>query len=485
MSFNQNQVQTQKQGLNTFLLQQKLQVLNLMHLPTLALESFIRNQLEENPVLEEGAEVVDEETFSNETENDASDVVDDKMNMVEEFYNDDDIPDYKVYLNNTSKDEPVYTSTASASQSFQEQLKDQLKVLPITDQIRQLAEYLIDSLDSDGYLRTPLVDLTETYGFAHGRSVDESQLEIALTCIQQLDPPGVGARTLQECLLLQIKRKDNSGEAMEHAKIILTDHFQKLHHKNYDKIMREMDIDNDKLKQALHFITHLFPKPVFEGGKELSMSQSIIPEFVVIVDEENIEVSLTSNPSTTIHINKDYTEIVKSETASRRQKTEFNYFRKKVDEAKWLIQALQQRENTLLEIMRVITILQKEYFLTGERITLKPMILEDISRLTGFDVSTVSRVTCNKYVQTQYGNILLKDLFSNSLQTPDGFEVSTEKIKQLIIDIIQKEKKDKPLTDFEIVNVLTEMGYKVARRTIVKYRESLNLPNARMRKNLL
>ena len=412
MSFNQNQVQTQKQGLNTFLLQQKLQVLNLMHLPTLALESFIRNQLEENPVLEEGAEVAEEETFSNETEND-SEVTDDKMNMVEEFYNDDDIPDYKVYLNNASKDEPVFTSTASFSQSFQEQLKDQLKVLPISVEIRLLAEYIIDSLDSDGYLRTPLVDLTETYGFAHGKSVEESQLEIALTCIQQLDPPGVGARTLQECLLLQIKRKENSGEAMEHAKIILTDHFQKLHHKNYDKIMREMDIDNDKLKQALHFITHLFPKPVFEGGKELSMSQSIIPEFVVLVDEDNIEVSLTSNPSTTIHINKDYTEIVKSETASRRQKTEFNYFRKKVDEAKWLIQALQQRENTLLEIMRVITILQKEYFLTGERITLKPMILEDISRLTGFDVSTVSRVTCNKYVQTQYGNILLKDLFSN------------------------------------------------------------------------
>ena len=312
MSFNQNQVQTQKQGLNTFLLQQKLQVLNLMHLPTLALESFIRNQLEENPVLEEGAEVAEEETFSNETEND-SEVTDDKMNMVEEFYNDDDIPDYKVYLNNASKDEPVFTSTASFSQSFQEQLKDQLKVLPISDEIRLLA-------DSDGYLRTPLVDLTETYGFAHGKSVEESQLEIALTCIQQLDPPGVGARTLQECLLLQIKRKENSGEAMEHAKIILTDHFQKLHHKNYDKIMREMDIDNDKLKQALHFITHLFPKPVFEGGKELSMSQSIIPEFVVLVDEDNIEVSLTSNPSTTIHINKDYTEIVKSETASRRQK---------------------------------------------------------------------------------------------------------------------------------------------------------------------
>ena len=214
MSFNQHQVQTQKQGLNTFLLQQKLQVLNLMHLPTLALESFIRNQLEENPVLEEGADAVEEENFSNETESDASDIVEDKMNMVEEFYNDDDIPDYKVYLNNASKDEPVFTSTATFSQSFQEQLKDQLKVLPITDQIRQLAEYLIDSLDSDGYLRTPLIDLSETFGFAHGRSVEESQLEIALACIQQLDPPGVGARTLQECLLLQIKRKENSCEAM-------------------------------------------------------------------------------------------------------------------------------------------------------------------------------------------------------------------------------------------------------------------------------
>jgi len=484
MSNSQIQVQTQKQGLNTFLLQQKLQVLHLMHLPSLALEEYLKNQLEENPALEEDAEEAKpEEVFSNEEKESAADT--NKLNEVAEYFDDDEVPDYKTYVNNVSKDEPVYKSTPVYYQSFQEQLKDQVKEMELEPQSKHLVEYIIDSLDEDGYLHTPLTDLGDDLGFSQGRVVNEEAMNEALKILQQLDPPGIGARSLQECLLLQLHRNKNKDENHLRAEKIVAGYFSELYHKNYDKIKREMFLEEEQLKAAMRVIGHLTPRPVFVATKDLSVAQSIIPEFVVTIEDESLEVALANNPASGICINQKYVELMNNEKGANKKKTEFNYFRKKVDEAKWLIEALQQREHTLMEIMKVIVGLQRDFFLTGERINLKPMILEDVADRTGYDISTVSRVTCNKYAQTPYGNILLKDLFSTKLNSTDGGVVSTEKVKQTIIELIEKEDKSKPFTDFEIVKELNKLGFQIARRTVVKYREGLHLPNARMRKTIV
>lgn len=486
MSNSQQQVQTQKLGLNTFLLQQKLQVLHLMHLPSLALEEYLKNQLEENPALEEGAdESPDEEIFSNEEEGKEELQEKNKLNEVAEYFEDDEIPDYKTYVNNVSKDAPLLTATAVYYQSFQEQLKDQLKGTELSAETRHLVDYLIDSLDEDGYLRTPVADLVDDMSFANGRVVNDESIQEALAILQSFDPPGIGARSLQECLLLQLHRNKNKDEDHLHAEKIVGSYFSELYHKNFEKIKREMHLEEDVLKPALKVIGHLSPKPVFVANRDFTLTQSIIPEFIVTIEENKLEVALTNNPASSISINKEYVALLNQENGPAKNKKEFNYFRKKVDEAKWLIEALQQREHTLMEIMKVIAGLQKEYFLTGERKNLKPMILEDVSKRTGYDISTVSRVTCNKYVQTPYGNILLKDLFSTSLHSTDGGEVSTERVKQSLVELVEKEDKSKPYTDFELVNELNKLGFEIARRTVVKYREALRLPNARMRKAIL
>jgi RNA polymerase sigma-54 factor len=486
MSNSQQQIQTQKLGLNTFLLQQKLQVLHLMHLPALALEEYLKNQLEENPALEEGQdEAGDEEVFSNEEyENDTAQEKN-KLNEVAEYFEDDEIPDYKTYVNNVSKDEPILTATAIYYQSFQEQLKDQLKGMELSPEIKHLVDYLIDSLDEDGYLRTPLGDLVDDLSFANGRVVNDEAMQDALKILQQFDPPGIGARSLQECLLLQLHRNHNKDADHLMAEKIVSGYFSELYHKNFDKIKREIHLEEDALKEALKVIGKLTPKPVFVASKDFTQAQSIIPEFIVTIDEDKLDVALTNNPASSIIINKEYVALLNKENVSSKGKKEFNYFRKKVDEAKWLIEALQQREHTLMEIMRVIAGLQKDYFLSGERKNLKPMILEDVSKRTGYDISTVSRVTCNKYAQTPYGNILLKDLFSTSLHSTDGGEVSTERVKQSIVELVGQEDKSKPFTDFELVKELNKLGFEIARRTVVKYREALHLPNARMRKAIV
>jgi len=486
MSNSQQQVQTQKLGLNTFLLQQKLQVLHLMHLPALALEEYLKNQLEENPALEEGKdEGADEEVFSNEEEEKEEQSERNKLNEVAEYFEDDEIPDYKTYVNNVSKDAPVLTATAVYYQSFQEQLKDQLKGIEIGPEVRHLVDYLIDSLDEDGYLRTPVGDLVDDLSFANGRVVNEESMQEALNVLQGFDPPGIGARSLQECLLLQLHRNKNKDDDHLTAEKIVNNFFSELYHKNFEKIKREMHLGEDGLKSALKVIGHLSPKPVFVATKDFTLTQSIIPEFIVTNDEGKLEVALTNNPASSISINKEYVTLLNKENGTTRAKKEFNYFRKKLDEAKWLIEALQQREHTLMEIMKVITGLQRDYFLTGERKNLQPMILEDVAKRTGYDISTVSRVTCNKYAQTPYGNILLKDLFSTSLHSTDGGEVSTERVKQSIVDLVEKENKSKPFTDFELVKELNKLGFEIARRTVVKYREALHLPNARMRKSIV
>jgi RNA polymerase sigma-54 factor len=481
MSNSIRQTQTQKQGLNTFLLQQKLQVLHLMHLPALALEEYLKNQLEENPVLEEGSEEErEEEIFSNEA---GEEQPENKLSELSEYFDEDEIPEYKTYVNNFSKDEPAYTAQAIYYQSFQEQLKDQLKDCKVAPDLKHQVEYLIDSLDEDGYLRTSLEDLANDYSFSCGHLTDEVQMMNALIILQGFDPPGIGARTLQECLMLQLQRDKSHDHPA--AEAILKNHFSELYHKNYEKIKREEQLDDESLKQALTIISRLTPKPVFVASKDMTDAQVIVPEFIVAVSGDEIDVMLADNPTSSIRVNESFLELINTDKEKQKRKTELNYFRKKVNEAKWLIEALHEREHTLMEIMKVIASIQKEYFLTGELKNLKPMILEDVAKRTGYDISTVSRVTCNKYAQTPFGNILLKDVFSNTLHTSEGEAISSQKLKQSILEIVEQENKSKPYTDYELMEQLKMKGYEIARRTIVKYRESLHLPNARMRRKMV
>jgi RNA polymerase sigma-54 factor len=471
--------QTLKQT-NTFLLQQKLQLLHLMHLSTVALEDYLKNQLEENPVLEENKAEDGEEVFSNEELAEPEN----KLNEIADFFEDDETPDYKTYVNNSSRDDMVFSAPIAYAPSFREQLKDQVKEYPLPNELRKPVEYLIDSLDDDGYLRGKLGDLTDEYSFANGTLIQVELLEQALKTLQQFDPPGIGARSIQECLLLQLQRKENKSEKHLIAEQVIQNYFTELSHKNFEKIEKAMQLTLDELKEIMHIISHLSPKPVFVASKDWSTAQTIIPDFIINTENDELEIALTANPSGSIKINENYHRILSKDGHTGNQKKEFSYFRKKVNEAKWLIEALQQREHTFLEIVKVIVSIQRDFFLTGDKKNLKPMILEDVARLTGFDPSTISRVTCNKYAQTTHGNILMKDLFSVSMLTTEGEAVSTEKIKQIVIEIINGENKSNPYTDFDLVAQLKERGYNIARRTVAKYREALHLPHARMRKSI-
>ncbi len=468
--------QTLRQA-NTFLLQQKLQLLHLMHLSTVAMEDYLKNQLEENPALEENNADEAEEVFSNEEAEPEN-----KLNEIADYFEDDETPDYKTYVNNSSSDDPVFSAPIAYSPSFREQLKEQAKEYPLPGEIRKPIDYLIDSLDDDGYLREKLGDLADEYSFANGTLIGVDVIEQALKALQQFDPPGIAARSIQECLLLQLQRRENKDEKHLIAEEIIQNYFTELSHKNFEKIEKALQMSVEELKEIINIISHLSPKPVFIASKDWSSVQTIIPDFIITIENDQLEVALTSNPSGTIQISENYKKIVNKDVEFPKQKKEFSYFRKKVNEAKWLIEALQQREHTFLEIIKVIVSIQREFFLTGDKKNLRPMILEDVARLTGFDPSTVSRVTCNKYAQTPYGNILMKDLFSVSMLTTDGEAVSTEQIKQVIIEIIKEEDKSNPFTDFDLVAQLKTKGYNIARRTVAKYREALHLPHARLRK---
>jgi RNA polymerase sigma-54 factor len=472
------QSQLQKQT-NTFLLQQKLQLLHLMHLSQVALEDYLKNQLEENPALEESNDQNDELSFEEEYSKS-----EDKLSEIEDYFGDDEFPDYKTYINNSANTAIIEAPPLAYTPSFRELLKEQLREFPIALATKKIIKYLIDSLDEDGYLHTSLDELVDEYGFANETFVDKTQFQKALDILQQFEPAGIGARSLQECLLIQLKRSADKSHYKELAERIIEDYFTELSLKNYSRLEKLLHIEAEELKHVLNVISHLSPRPVFTASKDWSSLYTIIPDFLITTEDNELEISLTSNPSNSIKINDEYSKIVSNGANTKVSKKEFSYFRKKVSEAKWLLEALEQREHTFLEIVKVIAGIQKDYFLSGDKKNIKPMILEDVARITGYDVSTISRVTCNKYVQTPFGNILLKDLFSISMISTDGEVVSTEKIKQELREIVDAESKDKPYTDFELVIQLKSKGYIVARRTIAKYREALHIPHARLRKGI-
>ena len=471
-----------QQKLQQKLSPQQIQMIKLLELPSLQLEQRIKKELEENPALEEGA---DQDEFDMQEEE--HDTPEQDEFSLEDYINDDDIPDYKLSANNYSKDDEHKQAPISTGKSFLDHLTEQLQLKNISQETYLLSRYLIGSLDEDGYLRRELQDIVDDLAFSQNVVVEETQLEKALFAIQSLDPAGVGARDLQECLLIQLHRRENQTETVQLAIQILDEHFEAFTKKHYDRIISRLKINTDQLKDALNLILKLNPRPGASVAESTSI-QTIIPDFIVNIKDGEIDLSLTARNAPELHVSRNYAEMLKTyqlqRNRTKQDKEAILFVKQKLDAAKWFIDAIKQRQNTLLMTMQAIIKHQYDFFIEGDETLLKPMILKDIADATELDISTISRVANSKYVQTPYGNYLLKYFFSESMQKEDGEEVSTRQIKQILLQMIEEEDKKKPLTDEKLASLLKEKGYLIARRTVAKYREQLNIPVGRLRKEL-
>lgn len=481
-----------KQHLSQKLLQklspQQIQLMKLIQLPTLALEQKIKEELEANPALEEGQEISEntDEDYSDYDEGDNQTIEAEDIN-VDEYLSDDEIPDYRMRANNYSADDEDSKVPISGGTSFTEYLMDQISTSRMDEENRKIAEYLIGNIDDDGYIRRELSAIVDDLAFTQNIFVDEPRLETVLRNIQSLDPPGVGARDLQECLSLQLQRKENSS-SIRLAREIVDEHFDEFIKKHYSKLMERMEVDEDFLKEAIVEISRLNPKPGNSSTNTQKSIQTVIPDFTISIEDGELELTLNSRNAPELNVSREYKEMLEtyknSQQKSKSQKEAVMFVKQKLDGAKWFIDAIRQRQQTLLLTMSSIMNFQKEYFLTGDQRKLRPMILKDIADEIGMDISTVSRVASNKYVQTPYGTFLIKEFFSESMKNDAGEDVSTKEIKKILEDSIGEENKRSPLTDDKLAKLLKEKGYPIARRTVAKYREQLNIPVARLRKQL-
>jgi RNA polymerase sigma-54 factor len=482
-----------KQRLQQKLLQklspQQIQMIKLLEVPTLQMEQRIKKELEENPALEEGTE---EEEIPPEAEEDQFEEKDKDQEefTLDDYIEEDDIPEYRLQTKNYSKDEDKRTEIPfSVGFSFHEHLESQLGLRDLSEKQKTLGEYILGNIDEDGYLRRELVNIVDDLAFLQNVETTESELEEVLLIIQDLEPAGVGARTLRECLLLQIEKRDTSHPSMKLAHKILNSHFDEFTKRHYDKIISRLGITEDELKSAIDEILKLNPKP---GGVYSDpfnkTSQPIIPDFILELTEDGFDLHLNSKNLPELRLSSAYNEMLHSYSKDKSQKKEMKdavlFVKQKIDSAKWFIDAIKQRQNTLLLTMNAILEYQQEYFIDGDETKLKPMILKDVAEMTGLDISTVSRVANSKYVQTHFGIFPLKFFFSEGLQTDSGEEVSTREIKRILQDCIENETKRRPLTDESLTDILQEKGYQIARRTVAKYREQLNIPVARLRREI-
>ena len=472
MALSQKQIISLQQKLSP----QQIQMIKLLELPTVQLEQRIKQEIEDNIVLEE------DERRSEEDEP--------KEISVEEYLKEDDTPAYKSRLNHFSRDDkqrPVYLTEG---RSLQEYLVEQLGYRNLTEREMRLAIYLVGSIDEDGYLRRDLESVADDIAFTVGVETTVEELERLLGVIHELEPAGVGARNLQECLLLQIGQLPQTTATRRLATKILTDHFEEFVKKHYERLMSRLQVSEEEFREAISEIKRLAPKPgnlYAEGGT--NTTPYIIPDFLLDYQDGEFQLSLNSYNVPEVKVNRRYVEMirdmVKADGKVREEDKEaLQFVKQKIDSAKWFISAIKQRHDTLMRTMQTILDYQQEYFRTGDRSKLRPMILKDIADRTGLDVSTISRVVNSKYVQTSFGIILLKSLFSEAMQTQSGEEVSSYEIKNLLQECIDEEDKRRPLTDEQLMNMLNERGYCIARRTVAKYREMLSIPVARLRKEI-
>jgi RNA polymerase sigma-54 factor len=463
---------------------QQIQLMKLLQVPTMELDQRIKQEIEENPALEEGQDL-DEDDFSNE-DSFEDDGDGDEFDISD--YLDDDVADYKTKSSNHSKDDDDKVIPFSGGNTFRERLSEQLQMLHLDDTQKTIANVLIGNLDEAGYLNRDIEAIVDDLAFSMNVQTTKESIEVVLEMIQDLDPAGIGARDLQECLLIQINRKQDGNISRFTAKKILENFFEEFTKKHYDKISKKLEINDHDLKEAFEEILKLNPKP---GGSSKGSSknfQQIIPDFILSENDSQLELTLNSRNAPELRVSKEYEKMLRSYSegakTSKSEKDAVTFVRQKLDNAKWFIDAIRQRQHTLLMTMTAIMQYQKSYFITGDETKLKPMILKDIADIVNLDISTVSRVANSKYVQTHFGVFSLKYFFSESLSTESGEEVSTREVKKILSEAVDSENKRAPLTDEKLMNLLRERGYNIARRTVAKYREQLNIPVARMRKEL-
>ena len=451
----------------------QIQTIKLIELPRLELEQRIQKEIEENPVLDEVVDDTEQE-----------DGPPKKVSLNE--YTNDDTPSYKLYVNNQGKDLKPQYNTFQVKESFHQSLENQLGFCRLDSRKHQIALFMIGMIGNDGYLRRDMESLVDDISFKTGIETTEEELEEILEIIQGFEPAGVGARDLQECLILQLEAMEES-EAVANARTIIEDYFDEFTKKHYNKIISRMGIDEEQLKAAIAEIRHLNPRPGGQIDDSYSdQAQQIVPDFVLEIKDGELILSLPKYSIPELRINKHYADMLNEQTPSKSksEKEAVSFVKQKLDSAKWFIEAIKQRQNTLQRTMEAILEFQHDYFLDGDETKLKPMVLKNIAEKTGFDISTISRVVNSKYIQTHFGIFPLKFFFSEGLVNSDGEEVSTREIKKILTASIEEEDKRKPLTDEELVSVLKEKGYNVARRTVAKYREQLSIPIARLRKEL-
>ncbi len=479
-----------KQRLDQKLLQklspQQIQLMKLLQVPTMELEMRIKEEMEANPALEEGKEADESSEYDDDQDRDNDGESRDDFD-ISDYLSDDDMPSYKTYANNSSPDDDEKAIPLSGGRTFQELMIEQLGVQGLDEKEFQIGLTLIGNLDDAGYLRRDLENIIDDLAFSQNVMCEMEELEEILEIIQGFEPPGVGGRDLRECLLIQIRRKERTVDTVI-AEKILDESFEEFTKKHYKKILKRYEIDEEALKDAIDEILKLNPKPG-NSMKESSKSiQHVIPDFLIREEDGELSLTLNSRNAPELKVSRAYVDMMKaySESGSKdkKQKEALLFVKQKIDSAKWFIDAIRQRQNTLLVTMNAIMEYQEEYFLTGDETKLRPMILKDIAEIVGLDISTISRVANSKHVQTQYGTFLLKTFFSESLSTDSGEEVSTREVKKILEDAVDAEDKRKPLTDEKLAALLKEKGYNIARRTIAKYREQLNIPVARLRKEL-
>jgi RNA polymerase sigma-54 factor len=471
---------------------QQIQLMKMIQLPTQAFEQRISQELEENPALEGGKE--ESENFDDEFSNDEFDdnydegneVIETDIN-VDDYLSDDEVPSYKLSANNYSADDEERQMPYAAGTSFTQHLMQQLSTYRLDEEEKEIAEFLVGSVDESGYIRRELQEIVDDLAFTQNVYTTENKVEKVLKIVQELDPAGVAARDLQECLLIQLERREQTP-AVALAIDIIDDSFDHFSKKHYKKLIQKFDITEDQLRDAIHEIEGLNPKPGGTYSGNTRMVEHVVPDFAIKIVDGELDLTLNGRNAPELHVSHDYTNMLKgykeSKDKSKAQKDAVMFIKQKLDAAKWFIDAIKQRQQTLFVTMNSIMHHQEEYFLSGDERKLKPMILKDIADKINMDVSTVSRVANSKYVDTPYGTKLIKDFFSESMKNDQGEDVSTKEIKKILEITISEENKRKPLTDDKLAKILLEKGYPIARRTIAKYREQLDLPVARLRKEI-
>jgi len=479
---------------------QQILLMKLLQIPSIALEQRIKQEIEENPALDETSDTdetteqeqdYDEPVGADENEGETEEEFETKNSDDEfdigDYMDDDETPSYKLSSNNSSADDERREIPFVSGTSFNDLLLSQLGLRSLDERQYLIASYIIGNLDESGYLNREITSMVDDLAFVQNIQTTKEEIFELLQLIQEFDPAGVGARNLQECLLIQLKKRENSNGSTEQAKLLIERYFNEFTKKHYEKIIKKAKISENDLKKAIEEILKLNPKPGNSLSETSKTNHYILPDFIIYNNNGDLELQLNSKNAPELRLNRTYVDMLETYSNSKdksKHRDAITFVKQKIDSAKWFIDAIKQRQNTLMITMNAIMNYQREYFLTGDEITLRPMILKDIAEIVNLDISTISRVANSKYVQTPFGTLLLKSFFSESMLTENGEEVSTREIKKILSDCIDSEDKNKPLTDEQLTKILKEKGYNIARRTVAKYREQLSIPVARLRKEL-